>query len=41
MFKFTAQGTVLKLSDLKTDGKIYHDDDAEVYKNLTASGLDT
>lgn len=41
MFKFTVYGTVLKLSDLKTDGKIYHDDDAEVYKNLTASGLDT
>lgn len=41
MFKFTVYGTVLKLSDLKTDGKIYHDDDAAVYKNLTASGLDT
>ncbi len=41
MFRFTAQGTVLKLSDLKTDGKIYHDDDAEVYKNLTANGLST
>ena len=41
MFRFTAQGTVLKLSDLKTDNKIYHDDDAEVYKNLTANGLST
>ncbi len=41
MFRFTAQGTVLKLSDLKTDSKIYHDDDAEVYKNLTANGLST
>lgn len=41
MFHYTAFGTTLTLSELNSEEKIYHDDDAAVYKNLTASGLDT
>lgn len=41
IFHYTAFGTTLTLSELNSEEKIYHDDDAAVYKNLTASGLDT
>lgn len=39
LFKHTANGTVLTLSKLNSKDKIYHDDDAELYKNLKSSGL--
>lgn len=39
LFKHTANGTVLALSKLNSKDKIYHDDDAELYKNLKSSGL--
>ena len=39
LFKHTANGTVLTLSKLNSKDKIYHDDDAKLYKNLKSSGL--
>lgn len=39
LFKHTANGTVLTLSKLNSKDKIYHDDDAALYKNLKSSGL--
>ena len=39
LFKQTANGTVLTLSTLNSEDKIYHDDDAKLYKNLKSSGL--
>lgn len=39
LFRQTANGTVLTLSKLNSEDKIYHDDDAKLYKNLKSSGL--
>lgn len=39
LFRQTASGTVLTLSKLNSEDKIYHDDDAKLYKNLKSSGL--
>lgn len=39
LFRQTASGTVLTLSTLNSEDKIYHDDDAKLYKNLKSSGL--
>lgn len=39
LFRQTANGTVLTLSKLNSKDKIYHDDDAKLYKNLKSSGL--
>lgn len=39
LFRQTASGTVLTLSALNSEDKIYHDDDAKLYKNLKSSGL--